>query len=228
MLKEPQLRFFLYNVGMSKKQNGFGIVPVFVIVVVIGLAGWLIWSAMGNTSQNNVAPKNSATSQNQTNTQTKPIDTTKYLMIKEWGVKIPLSSENLGAYYTVDNSGMASAPTPTNLTVYSKETDALTGPAGISCKGEYVAYLMRLPSNDLRWQQAKTVDDGNVSPLFIERITIGNYRYAVATHKEYGPDCFETEASKTGAYEADQTISQKFSDVVTAFAADFKNIQPSN
>jgi uncharacterized protein (UPF0333 family) len=149
-------------------------------------------------------------------------NTQKYLVIKEWSVKIPLGTADSGAYYKIDTDVKQPATNPTNLTVYATQSDSIVGPSGTSCKGEYVAYLLRLPANDSKWQPSTNVMDGNVSPLYSERKTIGDYRYAIATHKEYGPACWET--SKTGAYKADQATSQKFEDVVDAFTADFKNI----
>ncbi len=147
---------------------------------------------------------------------------TKYLTIKEWGVKIPLSSSDVGAYYKVDTTPKQSPSDPDNASVYATEVDNLIGPAGISCKGEYIAFVLRLPSDSPKWQTSTSVDDGNVSPLYGERTVVGKYRYAIATKKEYGPECFET--SKTGDYNVDATTSQKFADIVNAFFADFKNI----
>jgi len=148
-------------------------------------------------------------------------DAQKYLTIKEWQVRVPLGSAvDAGAYYTV-NKDQPSA-NPVYLTVYATETDQLVGPAGVSCKGEYVAYLLRLPKDDPKWQPATSVDDGNIEPIYQQRTVIGNYKYAIATHKEYGPDCFET--TQTGSYKPDTVTSQKFAAVVSAFSADFKNI----
>ena len=197
---------------MNKHQNGFGIVGILVIVAVLGIAGVIAWrvSTMQPSSQ---------TTQTNTPTQaSKP-----YLTIKEWSVKIPLSATVAGAYYEVDKDTTQSATDPTYLNVYSKETDALTGLAGVSCKGEYIAYLVRLPKDDPKWQPQKTIDDDNVSGLFGSRTVIGDYKYAVATHKQYGPPCFQTKT--TGDYVEDTATSKKFSDVVTAFSADFKKIQ---
>jgi hypothetical protein len=146
----------------------------------------------------------------------------KYLVIKEWGVKIPLSVTDSGAYYKVSADIKQSATNPTNLVVYSTQSDNITGPAGVSCKGEYVAYLLRLPANDPKWQPSENVLDGNVSPLYFERKVVGAYKYAIATHKEYGPACWE--ATKANTYTADQATSQKFENVVSAFTADFKSI----
>jgi len=148
--------------------------------------------------------------------------TQKYLIIKEWGVRIPLSAADSGAYYKIDPTVQQSSVSPTNLTVYATQIDNLAGPAGVSCAGEYIAYLLRLPVNDLRWQPSASIDDGNVSPLFGNRTAVGDYRYAIATKKQYGPECWET--SKTGDYIPDTATSQKFGNIVSAFTADFKNI----
>ena len=151
-------------------------------------------------------------------------DTPKYLVIKEWGVKIPLSTNDSSVYYEVGLNGDVSNSSniPTAMTIYAASTDALVGPAGVSCKGEYIAYLLRLPKNDPKWQPSTSIDDGNVLPIYGQRTVVGGYKYAIATHKEYGPDCFET--TKSGAYNPDSITSGKFGTVVTAFTSDFKNI----
>jgi hypothetical protein len=147
-----------------------------------------------------------------------------YLLVPEWGVKIPLSASDAGAYYELDTSIEQPASNPTNFIVYTKEADALTSPIGVSCKGEYVAYMLRLPKDDPRWQPSTDATDGNVSPLFGIRTIVGDYQYAVSTKKQYGPQCWATSA-KDADYQVDEATAQKFNDIARAFAADFKNIQ---
>ncbi len=215
---------------MKLHQKGIGAVEVLLvslIVAILGGTGYYVYHAnkTSNDTLNSAAkdasgnPKFSAKKSSSTSNQ-------QYLTIKEWGVKIPLSTADAGAYYKLDSNTQQSSADPTNLTVYASEVDNLVGPTGTSCKGEYVAYLLRLPTNDSKWQPSKTEDDGNVSPLFGERTDIGNYRYAIATKKSYGPACWET--SKTGGYNPDPTTSEQFAKVVGTFASDFKNITAAN
>jgi type II secretory pathway pseudopilin PulG len=206
-----------------KNQKGFAVLEGLLVLIIIGMLagiGWYVMRASKNT--NNILNSASTSSTKSAAKKTSSAGATKYLSIDEWGVKIPLSEKDQGAYYKVDTDLSPSQTDPTNITVYASEIDDLTGPAGISCKGEYVAYLIRLPKDDPKWQESKTVDDGNVSPLFGNRTVVGSYKYAVATKKQYGPGCWAT--SKTGGYDVDAATSQKFADVVSAFSNDFKSI----
>jgi len=215
-----------------KKLNtkGFGAIEVFLILVVVAIiagAGYMVYNSQKktNTALDNAAKSQVDPQKSEKKEDVKPEDNEPnedHIAIKQWGVKIPISSEDNGFYYEIDSAIEQSSSDPTNLTVYSKETDSIVGKSGVSCKGEYVAYIIRLPANDSRWQPSQNVDDGNVSPLYGSRTIVGDYQYAVATKKSYGPTCLAT--SSTGDYQADQIAIQKFQIVVEAFTRDFKNI----
>lgn len=239
----------------TKNQLGFAVIETFLIVVVlaiVGFTGWFVYHSKQTADKNYKGTSNTQTpppatvktfAECEKATGSKILTTypeqcltkdgksftnigqsQKYLVIKEWGVKIRLSSADSGAYYAVPTDVQKdSGGAPESINVYTSQSDSLVGPAGVSCKGEYVAYLLRLPRNDPKWQPSTNVDDGNVSPLYGERMAVGSYQYAIATKKEYGPSCFET--SKSGNYVPDAATTQKFSDVVSTFAADFKTIK---
>jgi hypothetical protein len=193
------------------------------VVSVVGLIGWVVThkgAPPPATVTKNIAPPDKISSA--AAPKSNENDQAAALSIKEWGVKIPLSSVDLGAYYKLSDSIEQSPSDPTNFVIYSKEADAIAGPTGKSCKGEYVANIMRLPSDDPKWQPSANVFDGNISPLYVERTVVGKYRYAVETKKQYGPECFETSAS--GDYKTDEATEKKFTDIVNAFVSDFKNI----
>lgn len=136
-------------------------------------------------------------------------DPASYLTIKEWKVRI--KTGDLGAYYKID------VESPDSLTVYATAADEITGPAGKSCKGEYIAYLKKLPAGDPYWTENPE------SGLFATRRTLGDTMYAVATKKQYGPECFDD--GKSADYATDMTTVTKFQDVVDDFKADFMSIE---
>jgi Tfp pilus assembly protein PilV len=96
------------------KQNGFGTLEIVVIcfvILVIGAAGFLFFARQ--QSKGNKA----ATSQGQTTTQTQvsKSDTLnpqsaepakQYLVIKEWGIKFPLSDDISDVYYTTERGSI--------------------------------------------------------------------------------------------------------------------------
>jgi hypothetical protein len=90
------------------KQAGFNIVELLVIIVavgVIGVGGWFVYQhnrteptgAVGGTQTNNQ-------NNSQQTTTTTPGATVGYLEIKEWGVKMPLTSAISSAKYVVSTS----------------------------------------------------------------------------------------------------------------------------
>ena len=82
----------------------FETLVVIAIVVVLGLGGWYVYHRehKAKTTADATSQTNTGTTptQQQANSTTQTPATT-YLDIKEWGVKIPLSSRIQDAYYTV-------------------------------------------------------------------------------------------------------------------------------
>lgn len=91
---------------MMKKMHadGFSVVGIVVIVLVIaaiGLGGWYVWNKNKNdeaaNKKNSSATQNNANNQSDnTKTQTDPSEGGKYLVINEWEVRIPIPSELMG------------------------------------------------------------------------------------------------------------------------------------
>jgi hypothetical protein len=90
-----------------EKQKGFGVIPVVAAVIVILAIGFVGWHTMHS---NKTAKKNDATTTSPapppaspaTNTSPTQSPTSGYLIINEWGVKLPLTS---GVYATDPLSG---------------------------------------------------------------------------------------------------------------------------
>ncbi|HEX8182373.1 MAG TPA: hypothetical protein VF575_02110 [Candidatus Saccharimonadales bacterium] len=137
----------------------------------------------------------------------------QYLVIKEWGVRIPLSEVDSGASYAFHDS----SPTDQSiLTITATNTEQIIGPTGKNCGGEYLAYVMRMPIDDPRWQETDAMP-------YNEHRTVGKHMYGLATKKQYGPACFAT--TTTGDYEVDQVTAEKFHNVVKSFSKHFIGIE---
>lgn len=102
---------------MKNTQKGFGAVEtvlIFVVVGIIGFAGWFVWNSQKQTdktltdaskgSSSVSATKTSSTTSNTTDTTTTKTDTASYLVVKEWGIKIPMPSDDSSYAYSVQDS----------------------------------------------------------------------------------------------------------------------------
>jgi hypothetical protein len=83
---------------MNKNESGFSgveLVLVLVIVVLIGVVGWLVYD---NHHKSTVASTNSSTSTSAKTPNATPSSTQKYLTITEWGTRIPYSGNDTLSY----------------------------------------------------------------------------------------------------------------------------------
>jgi hypothetical protein len=76
---------------------------IIIVVIVIGALGLYVHHKSKPGVNNDALPSSSQT-KSQQSTPSKTETTTKYLVIKEWGVELPLSSAVSDAYYTVQGS----------------------------------------------------------------------------------------------------------------------------
>ncbi|HET6924351.1 MAG TPA: hypothetical protein VFH39_00790 [Candidatus Saccharimonadales bacterium] len=97
----------------TSTQAGFAAIEailILVIVAIIGGTGWFVWHTKQATDQSltntasaqpGIAKANKAKTTTKKSATTTPASSTstKYLIIKEWGVEIPLTSELADAYY---------------------------------------------------------------------------------------------------------------------------------
>lgn len=85
-------------------QRGFSpivILLVLILAVLVGFTGYYVYNSQKNDDKAAAPtpPVKSTATTNQSNTQ----DTQKFLVIKEWGVKIPLTAEITDANYSYKN-----------------------------------------------------------------------------------------------------------------------------
>lgn len=90
---------------LNKNQSGFSmefIILLILLLILLAILGWWVWSQ--NKKNNNSTPQSSTPSSKQSDkaeSKPPPPPAVKYLEIKEWGLKMPISDDITGAYYTV-------------------------------------------------------------------------------------------------------------------------------
>ena len=112
---------------MLKNQTGFSVIEALLILVVVGILGFTGWfvyhskqatdKTLANTGNSNVQTKQSTTEQNKkTATTVQSTSEAKFLIIKEWGIKIPYSSNDTLSYVLKgqNSAQIASANLATN------------------------------------------------------------------------------------------------------------------
>jgi Tfp pilus assembly protein PilV len=112
---------------MKQNQSGFGvlvIVVIILVVAVIGLAGWKFMRGMHKdeaTTTTTTTTTNNAKSDTSKTTEATNQGATKYLTIKEWGVKFALTTDTADAYYdTATSSSLDSM----SLRVHSLDSES--------------------------------------------------------------------------------------------------------
>jgi hypothetical protein len=123
----------------SNRQTGASAIIAVIAVVVVSataLTGWYVLQKNKSPTASNNTIQSPQDEKNAQSIESSEDD--KYLVIKEWGVKIPLSHDIAGAYYVHHARGL-------NETVefYDVAFDALKNADGVSCSDtKYFFYVI--------------------------------------------------------------------------------------
>lgn len=82
-----------------KNQSGFSAAFIILLILLLILLAILGWWVKNQSSSSSSSPSSSNKSNN--TKKSKPAAKTKYLEIKEWGLKMPIGKNITGAYYTI-------------------------------------------------------------------------------------------------------------------------------
>jgi type II secretory pathway pseudopilin PulG len=109
---------------MRNKQKGFSLVEGLLIFVIVGVlvgTGWYVWQSnkktdktLNDTGNSHVVPSKKVAE--------KKVET-KYLVIKEWGVQLPLSNSISDAYYVISSGSHNTDGQPNTMWLGLKSLD---------------------------------------------------------------------------------------------------------
>jgi hypothetical protein len=197
-----------------RKINSKGFSSLEIVLLLVGLLiiiGTVIYVSQATKKSNDNLNVSNQSAQTPPKTTTKKVDT---LTIKEWGVKIGLSQDSAGDYYKADDVQPQNPPEV--IAIMSKKGDAIVGPTGISCKGEPIAHILRLPKDDPKWKDVLYVGASDA------KITVGDYSYNMTSISQVVRRCFGV-FTPEGKYK-DPTAEKKFQTYINAFKLDFNSL----
>ena len=184
-----------------KNQKGFSVVHAILIVIIVGIlgfAGWYVWdSNQKNKPQDRLhdSVKRSEPRTALTPT-TAPASSQKYIVIKEWGVKIPENNGKTISYRIQEDKNLAD--------FVSSEQKALGG----NC-GQYThsrAHVYR-SENGATPNDPILANKLNQAVLDGYSIKLGNYTYFILVDMS-GGDCTGTAKAGDSITIAEQNVNQ--------------------
>lgn len=198
-------------------QSGFSLVVillVLILVAVVGFAGYYVYNTQQNKKDTASQPATDKklTSANPAATPAAPTaqDTQKYLVIKEWGVKVPLAKniEDATYYYRAFEDG-GSAVYVSTKTISAKYPDCAADKTTVYAYGRF--------NNPNERNELVDKTMGELNP---NAPKVGNYYYYAIHPQAY---CFET-LNKTDK-EIDAIQKNEIQPLMDSFVEAIKKVQ---
>ncbi|HLC91776.1 MAG TPA: hypothetical protein VJC09_01870 [Candidatus Saccharimonadales bacterium] len=190
-----------------KKLNkaGFGIIEWFIILLIILLLmiiGWWITQNSNKSSSSKATPSSSQQSNKSKTADKSEPKKQAYLEIKEWGIKLPLSSDISGAHYVIRD------PNPGDpaeyVDIFDGGFDATKNKNGVACKDDNFPLFVigRVKNEDLDKIEGPDKDGYKKLPLSATHQFNG-----AGSHQAY-PVC--ADLTPNGTQTLDQTVVDVF------------------
>lgn len=202
------------------RQSGFS--PIFglvliVIVLALGFCAWFIWQRMDQSSGEPTAKSQTDQQTTQSNESDAPPEV-KYLEIKELDIKIPLTSQIEGAYYTFHSDGLADY-----ASLYDAGFDQLENANGVSCKegGSYQIYSI----SRAKPENIATLDEF-AGPEYKSFDFTDEYKYGGLGAHQASPSCSDLSTGTDSTYQGDENILRIVDEKEQAFNQSFNNLKP--
>lgn len=190
----------------TKNQSGFTVVEVIlvlILVAILGFTGYYVWHSQKKADDK----KPVSTTSQPSSTSTKPVaakSNQDFLVVKEWGVKIPLSANLVGAYY-LRQSGL---PNVAYLSVNSyKGTNCAADQTSLGAINRFTA-------------TAKDDDGNTMLSDFPTAVKVASYYY-VYQHPQAG--CDGQTSNSTATF--DESAAATASALMTEFKSAVDKIQ---
>lgn len=204
-------------------QSGFSpivLVLILVFILALGLGSWYIWQRNHKIDdQANSAQTEQATEANDASDGAS-YEAEEYLVIQELGIKIPLTDEISGAYYTFHSDELVEY-----VSLYDSGFDQLENANEVSCGGEnkYQIYSVSRakPEN-------VAVLNEFAGPEYKSFPFTDEYMFGGLGAHQAPPPCSDLNFGTDEPYQEDENILRVANDKEQAFNQSFNNLQPIN
>lgn len=167
--------------NLKKIQEGFGVLPIILIVLVVAAIGGVGWTVYQNNKTKPTGASQDNSSNNQQSVDQQPSDSTPdptvtYLEIKEWGVKLPLSENIKDGYYTFIGSNQGNDGKPNTAWIGLNSLNASgcnIAEAGPKANATPLGSIVRVLPDEKHPVQGKAYTE-----LYPNGATINGYYYA--------------------------------------------------
>ena len=198
-----------------KNEGGFSAVLVAIAIVVVGVVGFAAWRVLAD----NDTPSSKTTDSSQQNDSngepTTPSEETKYLVIKEWGARIPLTDDVSGAYYRFRSDDFVEY-----VDLYDKGFEGLKNANGVSCADKFQFYsISRVKPEDV------SKLDGPGYPDYKKVSFTDGWLYGGLGFHQAPPRCSDLNADSGGTYSEDENILSIADKKEKAFDAAYEHLE---
>jgi hypothetical protein len=216
---------------MKNNHKGFAVLQIILLLVVVGIiggTGWYVWHSSSQANKNLDNATNASDSAPPI--KTKKISASsipqKYLDIKEWGVKIPLSADDTNAYYTYDSTASLGVTLYDGVSIFDSSFDQLKNSKGISCKdpGYPLFAISRAKTGDVK----KLLDYndpnfiGDTGPANFAAVSFTkDYQFAGTSSHQARPNCEGSDTSSKAVADIESSLTK----IQAALKASYSSMQ---
>jgi hypothetical protein len=191
----------------SNKSRGFSALETIIVVIVVvalGLGGWYVWQRNPETPVD----------------QSDFSENGSYLVIKEWGVEIPLTEEIADAYYEFRSDNLAEY-----VALYDASFDRLKNSNGVSCGGDNAFQLYSITR-----AKPENIESLNefAGPRYQKFPFTDEWLFGGLGANQAPPPCSNLNPDPQGAYQEDTAILSTAAKKENAFDTAFKGLQQSD
>lgn len=168
-----------------KNESGFGTIGIVIIVAVVallGLVGWRVLASKDDKDANKTNTSTTSPAADDSQKENSSTDgSTKFLEIKEWGIKFALTADTADAYYDTKTSS--------SLDSLSLRTHSLDSEPKCKNDPQSVATIFRVPKD------ATDPDTGKKYDVTQGGRTIGDHFYFIQGAQSYCTDNMELQVT---------------------------------